>query len=85
MLVVEFAGLEIGSAAESYRSGTAKDLPKPLRTLYRGGRAWAVNGFTSSNTAAVSEIKRQRYEKSDFGHTPALCKFTSRALGEAPP
>ena len=85
MLIVKFANLEIGSAAERYRTSMAKYLPKPLRTLYRGGRAWAVNGLTSSNAAAVSEIKRQRYEKSDFGHTPALCKFTSRALGEAPP
>jgi hypothetical protein len=68
MLVVEFAGLEIGSAAESYRSGMAKDLPKPLRTLYRGGRARAVNGFFTSSNAAIDEIKRQGHEKSDFGH-----------------
>ena len=47
----------------------AKYLPKPLRTLYRGGRAWAVNGVASSNAAAVSEIKRQCHEKSNFGHT----------------
>ena len=68
MLIVEFADLEIGSAAERYRTSMAKYLPKPLRTLYRGGRARAVNGFTSSN-AAISEIKRQCHEKSDFGHT----------------
>ena len=68
MLVVELAGLEIGSAAESYRPSMAKDLPKPLRTLYRGGRARAINGFTSSN-AAIDEIKRQGHEESDFGHT----------------
>jgi hypothetical protein len=68
MLVVEFTGLEIGSATESYRPSMAKDLPKSLRTLYRGGRARAVNGFTSSN-AAIDEIKRQGHEKSDFGHT----------------
>ena len=83
MLIVKFANLEIGSAAERYRTSMAKYLPKPLRTLYRGGRAWAVNGVTSSNAAAVSEIKRQCHEKSDFGHTLALCKFTSRALREA--
>ena len=80
MLIVKFANLEIGSAAARYRTSMAKYLPKPLRTLYRGGRAWAVNGVTSSNAAAVSEIKRQCQEKSDFGHTLALCKFTSRAL-----
>jgi len=39
MLVVEFADLEIGSAAERYRPSVAKYLPKPLRALYRGGRA----------------------------------------------
>jgi hypothetical protein len=76
MLIVKFANLEIGSAAERYRTSMAKYLPKPLRTLYRGGRAWAVNGVTSSNAAAVSEIKRQCHEKSDCGHTLALCKFT---------
>ena len=54
MLVVEFADLKIGSAAERYRTSMAKYLPKPLRTLYRGGRARAVNGFTSSN-AAIKE------------------------------
>jgi hypothetical protein len=41
MLIVKFANLEIGSAAERYRTSMAKYLPKPLRTLYRGGRAWA--------------------------------------------
>ena len=85
MLIVKLANLEIGSAAERYRTSMAKYLPKPLRTLYRGGRAWAVNGVTSSNTAAVSEIKRQCHEKSDFGHTLALYKFTSRTLREASP
>jgi hypothetical protein len=72
MLVVEFADLEIGSAAERYRTSMAKYPPKPLRTLYRGGRARAVNRFTSSNAAAIIEIKRQCHEKSDFGHTFAL-------------
>jgi hypothetical protein len=84
MLIVKFANLEIGSAAERYRTSMAKYLPKPLRTLYRGGRAWAVNGVTSSN-AAVSEIKRHCHEKSDFGHALALYKFTSRTLREASP
>jgi hypothetical protein len=84
MLIVKFANLEIGSAAERYRTSMAKYLPKPLRTLYRGGRAWAVNGVASSN-AAVSEIKRQCHEKSDFGHTLALYKLTSRTLREASP
>ena len=81
MLIVKFANLEIGSAAVRYRTSMAKYLPKPLRTFYRGGRAWAVNGVTSSNAAAVSEIKRQCHEKSDFGHTLALYKFTSAHSG----
>ena len=51
MLVVEFADLEIGSAAERYRPRMAKYLSKSLRTLYRSGRARAVNGFTSSNSS----------------------------------
>ena len=72
MLVVEFADLEIDSAAERYRTSMAKYLPQPLRTLYRGGRARAVNGLTSSNAAAIIEIKRQCHEESDFGHTFAL-------------
>jgi hypothetical protein len=71
MLIVEFADLEIGSAAERYRTSMAKHLPKPLRTLYRGGRARAVNGF---NAAVIIEIIRQCHEKSDFGHSFALCK-----------
>ena len=85
MPIVEFADLEIGSAAERYRASMAKYLPKPLRTLYRGGRARAVNRFTSSNAATIIEIKRQCHEKSDFGHTFALCKFPSCALREASP
>jgi hypothetical protein len=85
MLVVEFADLKIAGAAERYRTSMAKYLPKPLRTLYRGGRALAVNGLASSDAAAIIEIKRQCYEKSDFGHTFALCKFFSCALREASP
>jgi hypothetical protein len=67
MLVVEFTDLEIGSAAERYGASVAKYLPKPLRTLYRGGRAGAVNGFTSRN-AAVNEIEGQSHERSDLCH-----------------
>ena len=70
-LAIEFSGLEIGRAAESYRPRMAKDLPKPLRTLYRCGGAWAVNGFTSSN-AAVDEIERQSHEASYLGHMLAV-------------
>jgi hypothetical protein len=76
MLIVEFADLKIGSAAERYRTSMAKYFPKPLRTLYRGGRARAVNRLTSSNAAAIIEIKRQCHEKSDFGHMFALCRFS---------
>ena len=57
MLIVEFARLEIGSAAERYSTSVAKYFPKPLRALYRGGRTLAVNGFTRSNVAII-EIKR---------------------------
>jgi hypothetical protein len=67
MFVVEFTDLEIGSAAERYRTSVAKYLPKPLRTLYRGGRARAVNRFTSRN-AAISEIEGQSHERSDLCH-----------------
>jgi hypothetical protein len=69
MLVVEFADFEIGSAAERYRTGMAKDLPKSPRTLYRRGRARAGNRFTGNDAAAIIEIKRQCHEKSDFSHT----------------
>jgi hypothetical protein len=80
MLIVEFADLEIGSAAERYRTSMAKYLPKPLRTPYRGGRARAVNGFTRRN-GAINEIERQCHrqchEKSDFGHkVPTLLAHT---------
>jgi hypothetical protein len=65
MLIVEFADLEIGSAAERYRTSMAKYLPKPFRALYRGGGARAVNRFASNN-AAINEIERQCHERSDF-------------------
>jgi hypothetical protein len=67
MFVVESADLEIGGAAERYRTSMAKYLPKPLRTLYRGGGALAVNRFTGSN-AAINEIEGQSHERSDFCH-----------------
>ena len=56
MLVVKFTDLEIGSVAERYGTSVAKYLPKPSRTLYRSGRARAVNGFTSRD-ATISEIE----------------------------
>jgi hypothetical protein len=67
MPIVEFANLEIRSAAERYRTSMAKYFPKPLGTLYRGGRARAVNGFTSSN-AAINEIAGHSHERSDLCH-----------------
>jgi hypothetical protein len=67
MPIVEFADLEIRSAAERYRTSMAKYFPKPLRTLYRGGRARAVNRFTSSN-AAINEIAGHSDERSDLCH-----------------
>jgi hypothetical protein len=81
MLVVEFADLKIGSAAERCRPSMAKYLPEPLRALYRGDRARAVNGLTSSK-AAIDEIKRQGHEKSDLGHTFPLCKLLTREVSQ---
>ena len=72
--IVEFAYLEIASAAERYRPSMAKYLPKRLRTLYRSGRTRAINGFASSNSA-INEIEGQCPERGDFCHrfpTPAL-------------
>jgi hypothetical protein len=71
MFAIEFTDLEIGSAAERYRTSVAKYLPKPLRTLYRGGRTRAVNGFTRRN-AAISEIEGQSHERSDLSHRLAI-------------
>jgi hypothetical protein len=67
MPIVEFGNLEIRSAAERYRTSMAKYFPKPLRTLYRGGRARALNGFTSGN-AAINEIAGHSHERSDLCH-----------------
>jgi len=44
MLIVEFADLEIGSAAELYGTSMAKCLPKPLRTLWRDAAAGLDSG-----------------------------------------
>jgi hypothetical protein len=68
MLIVEFADLAIGSAPKRDRTSMAKYLPKPLRRLYRGVMARAVNGLTSSN-AAINKIKRHCHEKRNFGHS----------------
>jgi hypothetical protein len=67
MLVVEFTDLKIGGAAERYRTSVTKYLPKPLRTLYRSGRARAVNGLTSRD-ATISEIEGQSHERNDLCH-----------------
>jgi hypothetical protein len=64
MLVVEFTDLEIGGAAERYRTSVTKYLPKPLRTLYRSGRARAV----TSRDATISEIEGQSHERNDLCH-----------------
>jgi len=72
MLIVEFAYLEIASAAERYRTSMAKYLPERLGTLYRSGRARAINGLTSSNSA-INEIEGQCHERSDFCHRFHRC------------
>jgi hypothetical protein len=52
---------------------------KGLRnTRNGGGRARAVNGFTSSN-AAINEIERQCHERNDFGHRFPRCLRTLHA------
>jgi hypothetical protein len=76
MFVVESADLEIGGATERYRTSMAKYLPKPLRTLYRGGGALAANRFTGSN-AAINEIEGHSHERSDFCHGLTLFARTS--------
>jgi hypothetical protein len=80
MLIVEFAYLEIASAAERYGTSLAKYLPKRLRKLYRSGGARAINGFTSSNSA-LYEIERQCRERSDFCHRiPPAARTIIRAI-----
>jgi hypothetical protein len=84
MFVVEFTDLEIGSAAVHYWTSVAKYLPKPLRTFYRGGRAGAVNGFTSGN-AAINEIEGQSHERSDLCHRLRLLVYaTGNGFSEWP-
>jgi hypothetical protein len=83
MLVVELTDLEIGSAAERYRTSVTKYLPKPLRTLYRGGRAGAVNGFTSRN-AAVNEIEGQSHERNDLCHRRCSSAPQETRVSESP-
>jgi len=78
MRVVEFADLEIGGAAERYRTSVTKYLPKPLRTRYRGGRARAVNGFTSRD-ATISEIEGQSHERNDLCHSRCSCAPTGNS------
>jgi hypothetical protein len=72
MLIVEFADLEIGRPDERYSASMAEYLPKPLRTFCCGGGARAFNRFTGSN-AAINEVERQCYEKSNFCHRSPLC------------
>jgi hypothetical protein len=67
MLGAEFASLKIASAAECYRTCVAKSFPKPLRTLYRGGRTRASNRFTSDD-AAIDVIERHDHELDNLGH-----------------
>ena len=61
MLIVEFARLEIGSAAERYSTSVAKYFPKPLRALYRGGRAlelksWSIKSSSTRLSVATKEV-----------------------------
>jgi hypothetical protein len=71
MFIVEFADLEIGSAAQRYRTSMAKYLPKPSRTLYCGGRTWASNRFTSDD-GVIDVIERHDHEMSNLGHKSAF-------------
>jgi hypothetical protein len=57
LLGVEFADLKIASAAECYCTRMAKSFPKPLRTLYRGGRTGASNRFPS-DVAVIDVIEK---------------------------
>jgi hypothetical protein len=71
--IVEFAYLEIASAAVRDRTSMAKYLPKSLRTLYRSGWTRAINGFTRSDSA-INEIEGQRPERNDFCHRPPILR-----------
>jgi hypothetical protein len=71
--IVEFAYLEIASAAVRDRTSMAKYLPKGLRTLYRSGWTRANNGFTRSDSA-INEIEGQRPERNDFCHRPPILR-----------
>jgi hypothetical protein len=59
MFVVESPELEIGSAAERYRTSMAKYLPKPLRTQYRAGGAQAVNRFMPPSTKSKGKATKE--------------------------
>jgi hypothetical protein len=63
----EFANLKIASAAECYRTCMAKSFPKPLRTLYRGGRTWASDRVTSDD-GVIDVIERHDHEMGNLGH-----------------
>ncbi len=85
---VEFANLKIASPADCYRTCMAKGFPKRLRMLYRGGRTWASNRFTSDD-AVIDVIERHDHEVGNLGHRFALprshpqraCASTRRASG----
>jgi hypothetical protein len=83
MPVVEFTDLEIGSAAKRHRTSVTKYLPKPLRPLNRGGRARAVNGFTSRD-AAISEIEGQSHERNDLCHRRCSSAPQETRVSESP-
>jgi Caspase domain len=80
--IVEFAYLEIASAAVRDRTSMAKYLPKSLRTLYRSGWTRAINGFTRSDSA-INEIEGQRPERNDFCHRPPNPALTIFPTAEA--
>jgi hypothetical protein len=67
MPVVEFTLLEIAGAAERNGAGMTKQLPLPLRRLYRDRGVSAVNAF-AGNKDAVDEVESQGHEVSDFSH-----------------
>src|ERR1700688_3160018 len=75
LLGVEFPSLRIAGAAECNRTRMAKCFPKPLRALYRGGRTWASNRFTSDE-AVIDVIKWHDHEIGNLGHMSDLPRFT---------